>query len=270
MTLSVRIVSDLHCEFDGTYRLPIMGDEKEQILVISGDLGLGSKSYTYLPFIEDAADRFREVIYICGNHEFYKGKFPYDHNKIHSELIPYENVSLLEKETVIFDGVAFIGATLWTDMNNHDPNCMMQAEMCMNDYRIIRTGSAAEPWKRKLRPRDTIEDHIRARQYIFEEIKKQKAKGNKVVVASHHAPSYLSVADKFKGDPVNGAYASELFEHIMDLGDDQPDMWVHGHTHVSFDYMIGETRVVCNPRGYSTMDSRDLNPNFDPCLTFGV
>jgi hypothetical protein len=27
-------------------------------------------------------------------------------------------------------------------------------------------------------------------------------------------------------------------------------LWLHGHTHHNFNYWIGETRVVCNPRGY--------------------
>jgi hypothetical protein len=33
---------------------------------------------------------------------------------------------------------------------------------------------------------------------------------------------------------------------------DHPEivLWTHGHMHDPFDYMIGSTRVVCNPRGY--------------------
>ena len=36
-------------------------------------------------------------------------------------------------------------------------------------------------------------------------------------------------------------------------------LWVHGHTHSSFDYNIHGTRVVCNPRGY---EDHDLNPEY--------
>jgi hypothetical protein len=39
---------------------------------------------------------------------------------------------------------------------------------------------------------------------------------------------------------------------------------VHGHTHSPFDYQVGATRIVCNPKGYS-----GENPNFDPALTIG-
>ena len=47
---------------------------------------------------------------------------------------------------------------------------------------------------------------------------------------------------------MNGAYSSDLSELMLDHP--QIRMWTHGHTHHNFDYMIGQCRVVCNPRGY--------------------
>jgi hypothetical protein len=47
---------------------------------------------------------------------------------------------------------------------------------------------------------------------------------------------------------MNGAYSSDLDQFILDRP--QIKLWTHGHTHEPFDYMIGSTRVVCNPRGY--------------------
>jgi hypothetical protein len=39
---------------------------------------------------------------------------------------------------------------------------------------------------------------------------------------------------------------------------DHPEicLWTHGHTHEDFDYHIGSTRVVCNPRGYVGYEAR--------------
>jgi calcineurin-like phosphoesterase family protein len=250
--------------------VPELDTDKETVLILAGDIGIAKRPTTYKYFLEDMSERFREVIMILGNHEHYGGNFPTTYTKIYEACLDFENVSILEKEAIWLDGVAFIGATLWTDMGNHDAQCIEQSKLWMNDYKTVRTGPSSEPWKRKLHPHDTVADHMNAKHYIFEEIKKQKAEGRKVVVIGHHLPSYLSVAEEFKGDPVNGAYASELFEDIMDLGDDQPEFFIHGHTHSSFDYMIGNTRIVCNPRGYLTQDPSDLNPNFDPCLTFEV
>ncbi len=36
-------------------------------------------------------------------------------------------------------------------------------------------------------------------------------------------------------------------------------LWTHGHTHEDFDYMIGTTRVFCNPRGYINYESKADN-----------
>jgi len=50
------------------------------------------------------------------------------------------------------------------------------------------------------------------------------------------------------------------------------DLWIHGHVHNSFDYMVGSTRVVVNPGSYALniaqANSPDAllweNPQFDP------
>jgi len=69
------------------------------------------------------------------------------------------------------------------------------------------------------------------------------------VIVSHHAPSFRSTHERFKGDPHNASFASELGFDILDMKK-PPKLWIHGHMHNACDYMIGETRVVSNPRGY--------------------
>jgi Icc-related predicted phosphoesterase len=81
---------------------------------------------------------------------------------------------------------------------------------------------------------------------------------------THHAPSLQSIPDKYKNEFIRVAYASDLEQKILEK---QPQLWVHGHVHESFDYRIGETRVVCNPRGY-VMD--ETNPKFNPSLVVEV
>jgi hypothetical protein len=80
----------------------------------------------------------------------------------------------------------------------------------------------------------------------------------KYVVIGHHAPSKLSTKPKYQKDVmVNGAYSSELSEFILDHP--QIKVWTHGHTHHTFDYMVGSTRIVCNPRGYHGYEDRADN-----------
>jgi Icc-related predicted phosphoesterase len=71
----------------------------------------------------------------------------------------------------------------------------------------------------------------------------------KTVVVSHHCPHPLSVSREYDGDHLTPAFCSDLSPEISEF---QPVLWVHGHTHFCFDYVVPETRtrVVCNPRGY--------------------
>jgi len=268
--LKIRVMSDLHLEFQNgpdQFVVPELPDDKDTVLILAGDIGLARRPTTYKYFVEDMSYRFREVIYVLGNHEFYGYRFPSTYTKIWSELQDFENVNVLEKEAVWFDGVAFIGATLWTNMDNHNQMTMYDAAAQMNDYGTVRTGPKGCEWQRPLKPKDTIEDFMNARHYIFEEIKIQKYTGKKVVVITHHLPSFESIHGDFKGSNLNGAYASELSSDIVELGDDQPELWIHGHVHDNMDYMIENTRVICNPRGYAP---DDLNDNFDVNLVIEV
>jgi len=261
--MQILILSDLHLEF-GDFIIPKVENEKETIVVLAGDIGLAKKEYTYMDFISNTCYRFKKVIWILGNHEHYGTNFPATLAKLWCATLEHENLYVVDKETVAFDDVAFVCATLWTNMDNNNVMTMNDAKLFMNDYKHIRTGPKSEPWRQKLAPLDTMADHQRAKEFIFPEIVKQKADGKKVVVVTHHLPSFMSVHESLRGDNLNGAYASELFE---DIANTKPDIWIHGHTHFSFDYMIEDTRVVCNPRGYHP---DNLNSDFNDTFTIEV
>ena len=245
--LKIHLCSDIHTEFK-YYFIPDMEDEANTIVVLAGDIGVAKRpEMTYLPLIVNACRRFKHVFMVMGNHEPYHGKFPTTYAKIWNQTLDLENFDLLETEAVVIDDVAFIGATLCTDMDKNDPLTVYYAKAKMRDYKHIRTGPVAIPWRQKLAPLDTMTDHRMAKEYIFPVIEFHKKEGRKVVVITHQLPSFMSITDELKGDNLNGAYASELGNEICDA---KPDLWCHGHTHHSFDYMIGNTRIVCNPRGY--------------------
>lgn len=255
----ILIMSDLHLEFKYFF-IPEVENEKETIVILAGDIGLIKKEHTYRDFINNTCDRFKNVIWINGNHEFYGANFPTALTKLWNATLDHENLYVVDKETVVINGIAFVCATMWTNFDNNNVMTMEQAGFYMNDYKQIRTGPLSESWKRKLRPVDTLADHRLAVKYIFSEIVKQKESGKKVVVVTHHLPSFQSIAKEFRGDSLNGAYASELFEDIMET---QPDVWIHGHSHASMDYYIDETRIINNPRGYAP---DDLNKEFNDTL----
>jgi Icc-related predicted phosphoesterase len=116
----------------------------------------------------------------------------------------------------------------------------------MNDFRVIRNDAHGYT---KLRPAHVMDRHRKTVGYIQQVVDFNCDK--KCVVVGHHAPSFQSISEQYKHDTLmNGGYASDLSEFILDRP--QIKLWTHGHMHQTFDYMIGQTRVVCNPRGYES------------------
>jgi hypothetical protein len=193
-----------------------------------------------------------------GNHEFYHGKFYAGINYMREECAKFPNVYMLEQDTKIIDDVVFVGGTLWTNMNKRDPLTMHAIEGMMNDFRIVRNDHRNYA---PMSPLDVAIRHDRTLGYIKLIVEQHKDK--KCVVVGHHSPSFQSVHDMYKHETLmNGGYHSDLSEFILDHP--QIVLWTHGHTHYPFDYMIGETRIVCNPRGYENdgySEDTGWNPN---------
>ena len=261
----IRPMSDLHLEFDqanhySLFTPPVLPGEKESVLVLAGDIGVAAASETFVPFLREVSRRFRATVLTIGNHEHYNGSIVNTHHAIRRQIEQggWDNVHLLEDQAFIMDDTAFVGATLWTDFSNRDPEVMRQAEHSVHDYHLIRSGSDRSV--RKLTARDTLTMHENSRDFIFDTVRKCAAGGYKTAIVTHHAPTYRHIQD-FIRDDLRGAYASELESEILAT---RPDLWIHGHTHASFDYSIGETRIVCNPRGYFP---HSVNQRFNPaCL----
>jgi len=258
--MKIREFSDLHLEFyksNENFEIPKLPDDKNTVLILAGDIILANRIASNMHFFKECSERFRDVIYIMGNHEYYGSHLVTGIKKINEALSELSNVHVLDKQSIVIDNTAFICATMWSDFDKGNPICMMNAQGAMNDYKKIRYGPIGEPWKKKISPAIIHAEFLRAKEFIFDEIVVQKELGNKVVVVTHMGPSYQSVAKEFRGDSLNGAYVSELGNEIVMF---EPELWFHGHTHVSFDYMIGKTRVICNPFGYL---HHEENPSFN-------
>lgn len=255
----IREMSDLHLEF-ARLDVPVLENEKDMILILAGDIGLAEMKSTLSDFLNEMGKRHRHVIMILGNHEHYGCSIHRSLEKIKKMIDPeITNVHVLECETLIVDDVAFICSTMWTDVNKRDPMTELTLENGMTDFRVIRTGPPSQPYMRKFRAYDMANIFVRTTNYIFDEIVKHKSEGKKVVVVTHHAPSMESVHARYKHEHHwNGGYASSLDYKIMDT---KPNLWFHGHTHTSHDYIIESTRVICNPRGYPRESGLTFNPN---------
>ena len=217
----------------------------------------------YIRFFNEECAKYHRVIYVMGNHEHYG--FRYD--KTYSQLNIHmpDNVTLLENQSILIDGVLFIGATLWTDCNQYDPITMHHIKFNMNDYNVIKKFYEDSGKYYKLTPEFTHRVHKQTLKYFKETLDQNQDK--KVVVVTHHGPSRQSIHPKYQNEyHMNGGYSSDLEQFILDHP--QIKVWTHGHTHDCFDYMIGECRVICNPRGYSGYENRAKE--FDPTVGFEI
>lgn len=268
--MKIQLASDLHLEFQD---LNLQNQGGADVLVLSGDICTAQdlhdhpaaqfdpwspgamedlkrqigKAQRFRDFFKRVSFQFPHVIYVMGNHEHYHGKFDRSATYLRDEFtkMGLTNVHLLDNNTKEIDGVYFIGGTLWTDMNNHDALTLYHIEHMMNDFKVIRI---ANENFRKFLPKRAVVEHIKTKQYI-QTVVQGLPQDAKVVVCTHHAPTFLSIGEQYKNDSLmNGGYASNLSEFILDHP--RIKAWTHGHMHQQFDYMVGDTRVMCNPRGY--------------------
>ena len=260
--MKVKVVSDLHLECcEHGHGVPDLGEG--EVLILGGDILCarhfkkdGPLRGVYNDFLKKCSDNFMHVLYIAGNHEAYGYNYEGTWNVL-KEHLP-DGIHLMEDSVVKISDWVFIGCTFWTDFRNENALEMMEAAQCMNDYKVIRI----TPKYRKMNPDDTLSFHKKSKQFLLDQL--ELFKNQKIWVLTHHAPSYQSVHEKYRRSGIaNGAYVSDLDDLI--LNNPQIKCWSHGHTHESFDYEIGECRVVCNPRGYyNGYNNHGLNLNFDP------
>lgn len=291
--MKIAVCSDVHLEFGP---LTLDNTDNADVLVLSGDICVAkdvSSKDNYVPmceskndiihaFFQDVCVKFSHVVYVMGNHEHYNGDFAKSLDILRTHLGYLENLHILDKEVKVIDDVTFVAGTLWTDMNKEDPHTLLSIRGYMNDYRIIQNSnnmvtvkhkeyakkeSGAYDWDNVIAyidevrpsqflPEDTVADH-KAMLEVIDTACKSVPNG-KVVVVGHHSPSKLSTHPRYADSVmVNGAYSSDLTEFILDRPNIK--LWTHGHTHHEFDYMLGSTRIFCNPRGYDKYeDQADL------------
>lgn len=262
--MKIRIVSDLHIDINKKMPLAYQDDV---FTVICGDIS-GYAEDT----IEWVKDNIRQGVFVEGNHIAYQGTYTIQqsHEQLEACFPLDEPVSYLNNSHKAVGDVVFVGSTLWTDFrlpcagvslkasNQFYFPAKMVAALGMNDYRQKLDE------KHYLTPDDTERFFYTSLLNIKRVC--EQFPNKKIVVVTHHAPSAKSLDDRYGDNALNPCYASDLEQFILEHPNIR--LWCHGHIHQSKDYRIGETRVICNPRGYEAVG--EVNPSWDRDLILEV
>lgn len=250
--MKLNVLSDLHLSLAP---LPVPQNDAD-VVVLAGDIARPKEAIAW------ARGFAKPVLYVPGNHEFYGGSIDGTVAELR-RLSAGTNIRVLEDDEVAIGGVRFLGTTLWTDfmLSGEGPErqaAMQAAQRFMRDFAVIRTGEAT------FTPQDSAALFARHAAWLAGRLAAPHA--GPTVVITHHAPSTKSIHARFAGSALNACFVSDA-ERLIDGR--RAALWIHGHTHDGFDYVVNGTRVLCNPRGYA---KNGVNENawFDADLSVEV
>ncbi|MEP6702266.1 MAG: metallophosphoesterase [Betaproteobacteria bacterium] len=253
--MKLHILSDLHLGFHGFGHPATDAD----IVILAGDIARPNQAMTW------ALQFGKPVLYVAGNHEFYGGSIPGTRAELR-RLSAGTPIRVLDNDQFVSGGVRFLGATLWTDFALLDDEgqrraAIDEAMQWIRDFSRIRRDDDAQA---RFTPHDSA--RLFGEHAAWLAARLAEPHPGPTVVITHHAPSPKSIHPRFAESLLNSCFVSNA-EYLF--GGQAVQLWIHGHTHDSFDYTQSGTRVLCNPRGYAA-DGIDENPLFDPCLVVEI
>ncbi len=244
--MKVQLASDIHCEFHddkGRKFASELVDDDTDVLVIAGDLGTVDTLHDVIKILCSKAPH---VVYVAGNHEYYHSNRGVVNRAMQKISKRCKNFHWLNNSSVEIEGQRFIGATMWFP----DGPGNWAWEGNMTDFKAIK---AFKSWVYK--------ENDQTQMYFTNHIQEGD------IVVTHHLPCTLSIAEQFKGSELNRFFVCDMSEVILDKN---PALWLHGHTHEPCDYLMGHTRIICNPYGYRDQGVGMFNYNFDAKRVVGV
>lgn len=246
--MKIQICSDLHFEFQpfGIDNNTIsVCEEDADYLVIAGDLSSSRELFDSIGLLMKKVNPNKKVIYVPGNHDYYyTSKAELDIQL--KEGYKWKNFIPLINGVLELDDIIFLGATGWGDGSHK-----MISERCFGslaDFFLIKELTVEESEYIKWGNKD--------RQWFHHQLHKYKDSNKTIICISHNSPSPNSIAKKWKGSPINGCFANNWENMILEY---EPTYWIHGHMHNNSEYNIGKTKVICNPYGYARNNENTLN-----------
>ena len=265
--MKIQLLSDLHLEVHPHFAPePAPGAD---VLVLAGDIG-SYQSGSLLPDGDFGLARFSPlpqfagwptpVIFVPGNHEYDAQDFDAAHLRLR-RACDRLGLHWLERETLVLDGVRFVGTTLWSDFD-----ALAEHERCTDLTRRLRLRDkafrAANFYLRKTGGtrggEPFLAEALRTQALACQEwlgaALAQPFAGPTVAV-THFAPSLRSADPRYGLVPGTAGFCNALDDLLA-----HAQLWLHGHLHTPIDYTVQGThpggapwqcRVVANPLGYA-------------------
>lgn len=254
-TMKIALLSDLHLSVQ-PLALPT---PEVDVVVLAGDLQRPAQGMAWARQLNCPA------IYVAGNHEFYGSDLVTTMAQLRAHA-QGSQVQVLERNEWHYGGVRFLGCTLWSDyrlfttLEQREEGLRLAQEMVRDFSRI----GLAPDFADRFTP--AVSQMLFDQSVAWLEECFAAVFDGPTVVVTHFGPARGSIAPQFAGSPLNACFVSDLEDRILRW---QPALWLHGHVHDSFDYRIGSTRVVTNPRGYAPQGVVE-NKVFNPGLVLEV
>ncbi|KQR42814.1 metallophosphoesterase [Acidovorax sp. Leaf160] len=266
--MKIQLLSDLHLETHPHFTAtPAPGAD---VLVLAGDIGsyqegsmLADEDFGLARFspLPQHAGWPVPVLFVPGNHEYDAQDFDAAQNRLR-RTCERLGIIWLERETVVLQGVRFVGTTLWSDFDalaEQEGSAdvarrLRQREKAFRaaNFYLRKTGGtrAGEPFLAQ----PMREESLACQHWLREALAAPWA-GGPTVVVTHFAPSLRSADPRYGLVPGTAGFCNALDDLLP-----QADLWLHGHLHAPSDYTVQGThadgspwrcRVVANPLGYA-------------------
>ena len=239
--------SDLHEESRQT--ASVIDALQADVVILAGDVNNGSASLEYADALAKKCNK--PVILVAGNHEYYGHNLEDMEKLLRAESAKRKNVYFLERDALVLHGVRFLGCTLWTNFKLYEKQLPGQSEVFMefahdtiNDFRKIKTDN------RLITGTDIIKLHEHSVQWLKEQLAKPHS--GPTVVITHFAPVPGCFDEKWAD---NSSLYNEFAPYFINdleslIINEQPDVWVYGHTHSNINFSLGKTQILSNQKGY--------------------
>jgi predicted phosphodiesterase len=243
--MKIRLLSDLHLEGYPHY-YEYAG---EDVVVLAGDIHTQGRH----EFILDQIPSNVKILMVAGNHEYYGRTFEVTNDFFYQLQAEYTNFYWLQNASIHINGVDFFGGTMFTDwdLDGDAWTARQRAKDGIADFHWISKMGKDE--KRMWNPEDHYQEHVLFKDGLVQWLNKP---AEKRVVISHFVPHRDGSDPKYAGSSLNPYFLCDMKEHMGWKG-----LWLYGHTHCSRDFMEGDTRLVCNPRGYGNENKDGFIPN---------